>query len=65
MEQYFHVVKLDSEEAKVTTTTMYLISDVKLWWRTKYEGIMVGHCAINSWEDLKRVLKSQFFPKNV
>ena len=55
----------DSEEAKVTTATMYLIGDAKLWWWTKYEDIMVGRCEINSWEDLKRELKTQFFPKNV
>ena len=55
----------DSEEAKVTTATMYLIGDAKLWWRTKYEDIMAGRCEINSWEDLKRELKTQFFPENV
>ena len=26
---------------------------------------MVGHFTIDSWEDLKRKLKSQFFPENV
>ena len=30
------------EEVKVTIATMYLISDAKLWWSTKYEDIMVG-----------------------
>ena len=32
MEQYFRAVRPDSEEAKVTTATMYLIGDAKLWW---------------------------------
>ena len=49
----------------MTTTTIYLIGDAKLSWRTKYKDIMVGRYAINSWEDLKRELKTQFFLENV
>lgn len=42
MEQYFHVVKLDSEEANVSMNTMYLSSDAKLWWRTRYDDNQNG-----------------------
>ncbi|KAK9741448.1 hypothetical protein RND81_03G106700 [Saponaria officinalis] len=35
MEQYFRVSQLD-EELKVDTTSMYLVDDVELWWRSKY-----------------------------
>ena len=35
MKQYFRAVKIDSKEAKVIITIMYLISDAKLWWQTK------------------------------
>ena len=48
MEQYFHAMRLDSKEAKVTIATMYLIGHAKLWWQNKYEDIMVGQCPINS-----------------
>ncbi|KAJ7982631.1 Retrotransposon protein, putative, Ty3-gypsy subclass [Quillaja saponaria] len=65
MEQYFRVVRMDSEEAKVTTATMYLAGDAKLWWRTKYVDIQDGRCVIDTWEDLRRELKAQFFPENV
>ena len=58
MKQYFYVIRLDSEEAKVTTTTMYLIGYAKLWWQIKYEDIMAGQCTIDSWEDLIRKLKT-------
>ena len=43
---------------------MYLSGDAKLWWRTKYQEIQQGRCQVGSWEDLRRELKSQFFPKN-
>ena len=48
MEQYFHAMRLDFKEVKVTTTTIYLIGDAKLLWQTKYEDIMVGQCTIDS-----------------
>ena len=65
MELYFHAVQPKFEETKVTTATMYLIRDTKLWWRMKHEYIMASCCTIDSWEDLKRELKFQFFPENV
>ncbi|KAK3043840.1 hypothetical protein RJ639_000539 [Escallonia herrerae] len=43
---------------------MYLVGDAKLWWRKKYAEIEDGSCVINTWEILKRELKSQFFPEN-
>ncbi|KAH7846924.1 hypothetical protein Vadar_019776 [Vaccinium darrowii] len=65
MEQYFKAVKIDVEETKVTTATMYLTGDAKLWWRTKYDEIEKGTCTIDSWERLKEELKLQFFSENV
>ncbi|KAK3027010.1 hypothetical protein RJ639_041165 [Escallonia herrerae] len=44
--------------------TMYLVGDAKLWWRKKYAEIEDGSCVINTWEILKREMKSQFFPEN-
>ncbi|KAK3041349.1 hypothetical protein RJ639_002330 [Escallonia herrerae] len=49
---------------KVSMTTMYLVGDAKLWWRKKYAEIEDGSCVINTWDILKRELKSQFFPEN-
>ncbi|KAK3021939.1 hypothetical protein RJ639_046138 [Escallonia herrerae] len=43
---------------------MYLVGDAKLWWRKKYAETEDESCVINTWEILKRELKSQFFPKN-
>ena len=64
MEQYFLAVRAESEEIKVSMATMYLSGDAKLWWRMKYQEIQQGRCQVESWEDLRRELKSQFFPKN-
>ncbi|KAK3036817.1 hypothetical protein RJ639_031295 [Escallonia herrerae] len=63
-QQYFRAIRVDSEATKVSMATMYLVGDAKLWWRKKYAEIEEGSCVINTWEILKRELKSQFFPEN-
>ena len=44
---------------------MYLKGDAKLWWRVKYEDMRAGLCRIDTWEDLKKELQTQFLPENV
>lgn len=41
---------------------MYLFGDSKLWWRTKYIDIQEGQLRIDTWDDLKNKMKSQFYP---
>ncbi|XP_073098844.1 uncharacterized protein [Elaeis guineensis] len=65
IEQYFRVVRPDSEDIKIILAIMYLTGDAKLWWRTRYEDIQAGRCTIASWEDLKREIKAQFLSENV
>ncbi|KAK3007812.1 hypothetical protein RJ639_015204 [Escallonia herrerae] len=64
VEQYFRAIRVDSEATKVSMAAMYLVGDAKLWWRKKYAEIEDGSCVINTWEILKREIKSQFFPEN-
>ncbi|XP_009779304.2 uncharacterized protein [Nicotiana sylvestris] len=64
MEQYFHAAKVQDED-KVPITTMYLVDDAKLWWRTRVaDDVSAGRPKIDSWEGLKKELKDQFFPSN-
>ncbi|KAK2992372.1 hypothetical protein RJ640_018291 [Escallonia rubra] len=60
VEQYFRAIRVDSKETKVSMAAMHLVGDAKLWWRKKYTET----CVINTWEILKRELKSPFFPEN-
>ena len=53
-----------SEESKVIIATMYLIGDSKLWWRTKVNDMNNQRYKIETWSNLKREIKSQFYPKN-
>ncbi|KAA0031687.1 uncharacterized protein E5676_scaffold409G00190 [Cucumis melo var. makuwa] len=65
LEQYFKATNTVTEEAKVTLATMHLFEDAKLWWRSRYMNIQEGHCTVDTWDALKRELRSQFFPENV
>ena len=44
---------------------MFLLDNVKVWWRTKYQVIQEEKCSINTWEELKQELKVQFYLENV
>ena len=65
MEQYFKAAHI-SENEMVTITSMYLIGDAKLWWRTRTDDDDEDSARpkINSWEMLKKELKDQFLPNN-
>ena len=65
LEQYFKAMNTNMEEAKVTLTIMHLSEDANLWRRSQYVDIQEGRCTIDTWEILKRELRSQFFSKNV
>ncbi|KAK3005023.1 hypothetical protein RJ639_015588 [Escallonia herrerae] len=64
VEHHARHVEVDSEATEVSMATMYLVGDAKLWWRKKYAEIEDGSCVINTWDILKREIKSQFFPEN-
>ncbi|KAA0062982.1 uncharacterized protein E6C27_scaffold468G00790 [Cucumis melo var. makuwa] len=63
LEQYFKATNTVVEEAKVTLATMHLSEDEKLW--SRYVDIQEGRCTVDTWDALKRELRSQFFPENV
>ncbi|KAA0053384.1 uncharacterized protein E6C27_scaffold428G00460 [Cucumis melo var. makuwa] len=65
LEQYFRATNTVTEEAKVTLTMMHLSEDAKLWWRSRFVDMQEGRCTIDTWDALKRELRSQFFPENV
>ena len=62
MEKYF-IAALVRDDDKVSITTMYLVKDAKLWWRTRMaEQVTVERPKIDLWELLKKELKDQIFP---
>ena len=57
MEQFFKAAHVQDSE-KVSLTSMYLMGDAKLWWRTRVgENLEAGRPQVAEWETLKRELK--------
>ncbi|KAL0367187.1 UNVERIFIED_CONTAM: hypothetical protein Sradi_3608800 [Sesamum radiatum] len=65
MEQYFLAANVEDEVRKVSTATMYLTGDAKLWWRTKYSEIQANQVRMDTWAFLRVTIRVQFFPENV
>ncbi|KAL0360364.1 UNVERIFIED_CONTAM: hypothetical protein Sradi_3720900 [Sesamum radiatum] len=65
MEQYFLAANVEDEATKVTTATMYLKGDAKLWWRTKYAEIQANQVRLDTWVLLREAIREQFFPENI
>ncbi|PIN25087.1 hypothetical protein CDL12_02170 [Handroanthus impetiginosus] len=64
MENYFQAAKIPDDE-KVSITSMYLVGDAKLWWRTRLaDDASANREPISSWDVLKQELKEQFLPSN-
>ncbi|KAL0346356.1 UNVERIFIED_CONTAM: hypothetical protein Scaly_1651600 [Sesamum calycinum] len=64
METYFQAVRIP-EAKKVPITSMYLIGDAKLWWRTCLSNnASANRDKIETWDVLKKELKGQFWPCN-
>ncbi|XP_070046065.1 uncharacterized protein [Nicotiana tomentosiformis] len=62
--KYFQDACVPNDE-KVTITPMYLTDDAKVWWRTRVvDAESAGLPKIETWETLKKELKSQFLPTN-
>ena len=61
MDQYFKATNTFTEKAKVTLATMHLSEDAKLLWRSQYVDIQERRCIIDTWDNLKKELRSHFF----
>ncbi|KAL0447552.1 UNVERIFIED_CONTAM: hypothetical protein Slati_1883100 [Sesamum latifolium] len=65
MEQYFLAANVEDEARKVSTATMYLTGDAKLWWRIKYSEIQANQVRLDTCALLREAIRVQFFPENV
>ncbi|KAL0367408.1 UNVERIFIED_CONTAM: hypothetical protein Sradi_3630900 [Sesamum radiatum] len=65
MEQYFLAANVEDEARKVSTATMYLKGDTKLWWCTKYYEIQANQVRLDTWALLREAIRVQFFLENV
>ncbi|RVW79197.1 hypothetical protein CK203_045185 [Vitis vinifera] len=65
MEQYFEVVALTDEVAKVMIATLYLTDIATLWWCRRFADMEKDICTIEMWKDFNREIKRQLYPEDV
>lgn len=65
LEQYFETIGLKEEKAKVCSFAMFFIDTIMMWWCKRHVDIKRGTYTIDTWEDFKKEIKKQFYPKNV
>ena len=57
MDAYFEHVNIQSEAAKIRTTTMYLTDTAMLWWRRKKADMEKGVCCIRLTSSIRDYVK--------
>ena len=63
-EQYFTAARVPDAD-KLNITTMYLMGDAELWWRTRNaDDVSVGRPRIDMSDKLIKEMRDQFIPSN-
>ena len=62
MEKYFKYLKLEDDESKVSTATLFLTDNALIWWRRWSMEIEQGTFTLNTWEEFKNDIKLHFYP---
>ena len=65
IERYFEAIALTDEVTKVRIVTLYLTNKTTLWWRWRFVDMEKDICTIETQEDFKREIKSQFYLEDV
>ena len=64
MEQYFTVARVPDVD-KLNITTIYLMGDAKIWWRTRNANdVSVGRHRIDTWDKFIKEVRDQFLCSN-
>lgn len=64
LEQYFDASGVVEDGMKIKTAALYFTDAAMLWWRRRCNDIERGTLNLESWDDLKREIKRQFYPMN-
>lgn len=65
LEQYFGIVGIMEDAAKIKNVALYHINTAMLWWRRWQEDIRRGTCTFDTFDAFKNELKRQFYLENV
>ncbi|CAN6728768.1 unnamed protein product [Malus baccata var. baccata] len=64
VERYFKYLKLEDDESKISTATMFLADNALMWWRSRSMEIEQGTFSLTTWDEFKKDLMLHFYPQN-
>ncbi|CAN6676628.1 unnamed protein product [Malus baccata var. baccata] len=64
VERYFKYLKLEDDESKISTATMFLADNALMWWRRRSMEIEQGTLSLTTWDEFKKDLMLHFYPQN-
>ncbi|CAN6684103.1 unnamed protein product [Malus baccata var. baccata] len=64
VERYFKYLKLEDDESKISTATMFLADNALMWWRCRSMEIEQGTFSLTTWDEFKKDLMLHFYPQN-
>ncbi|CAL8135286.1 unnamed protein product [Prunus armeniaca] len=64
IERYFKYLKLEDDEPKINTATLFLTDNALMWWRRRSMEIEQGTFTLENWDDFKKDIMLHFYPEN-
>ncbi|CAN6677113.1 unnamed protein product [Malus baccata var. baccata] len=64
VERYFKYLKLEDDESKISTATMFLADNALMWWRRRSMEIEQGTFSLTTWDEFKKDLMLHLYPQN-
>ncbi|KAI5343686.1 hypothetical protein L3X38_011562 [Prunus dulcis] len=64
IERYFKYLKLEDDEPKINTATLFLTDNAIMWGRRRSMEIEQGTFTLETWDDFKKDIMLHFYPEN-
>ncbi|CAL8091250.1 unnamed protein product [Prunus armeniaca] len=64
IEKYFKYLKLEDDEPKINTATLFLTDNALMWWRRRSMGIEQGTFTLETWDEFKNDIMLHLYPEN-
>lgn len=63
LETYFRTMGITDESHKVSHASLFLKYIALVWWRRRCDDVKIGSEPVQTWDEFKRGLKKQFYPR--
>ncbi|CAL2230769.1 unnamed protein product [Prunus armeniaca] len=62
--KYFKYLKLEDDEPKINTATLFLTDNALMWWHRRFMKIEQGTFTLETWDEFKKDIMLHFYPEN-